>query len=90
MTQEDLKELLEVQDCSDTIFLEDHDYASACIGLSHDQRLIYSYDKMVEHLMVTDDMTMEEAIEYIDYNIVNSVSSMGDKAPIICYDFIQL
>jgi hypothetical protein len=38
---------------------------------------------MVECLITEDNMTYEEAAEFIDYNTVRSLPYVGDKGPII-------
>ena len=83
---EKLKGWLMDHDFSDTVILESPDYLSAIIGISGDGRLIYSYRKMVDFLVDTDNMSEEEAIEFIDYNTVNALPYMGEKAPIIMQD----
>ena len=83
---EELRGWLMNHDFSDTVILESPDYFSAIIGISDDGRLIYSYRKMVDFLVDTDDMSEEEAIEFIDYNTVNALPYMGEKAPIIMQD----
>ena len=40
---------------------------------------------MIEHLMETDGMEYEEAMEFIDYNTVRACPYMGEQAPIILY-----
>ena len=52
---------------------ENPDYANAVIGISDDNRLIYSFDKMVECLMNQDNMSEEEAIEFIEYNTIRAL-----------------
>lgn len=86
LTIESLKEWLCDNDHEDTIVLESPDYLSAIIGISEEGRLIYSYDKMVEHLMDTDGMDVEEAMEFIDYNTVRALPYAGGMAPIIQYN----
>ena len=83
---EELKEWLRDNDFSDTVILESPDYLTAIIGISDDGRLIYSYRKMVDYLIDSDEMSEEEAIEFIDYNTVNALPYMGEKAPIIMHD----
>lgn len=87
MNKEELKEFLVERGYEEVIVFENPDYADACIGVSSDDRAVYSYDKMIQHLMVTDDMTMEEAIEFIDYNTIRALPYMGDKGPVVVYDF---
>lgn len=86
LTMDALKEWLCAGDHEDTIVLESPDYLSAVIGITEEGRLIYSYDKMVEHLMQTDGMDAEEAMEFIDYNTIRALPYAGNMAPIVMYD----
>jgi hypothetical protein len=54
--------------------------------IGHDDNgiLIYSYSKMFDHF--SEEMTEEEAIEWIDYNVMG-VKPNG-KGFIICYDLV--
>ena len=81
-----LKQWLCDNDHEDTIVLESPDYLSAIIGITEDGRLIYSYAKMVEHLIREDGMNEEEAIEFIDYNTIRAIPYSGKMAPIVMYD----
>lgn len=85
MTLETLKQYLREEASPETIVLEQPDFIHSVIGVSADSRVVYSYEKMVEELMATDGLTYEEAIEYIDYNTIRSLSYMGKYAPIIVY-----
>jgi hypothetical protein len=72
----------------DTILLENPDYDSAIVGYDViTGKVIYSYDLMIEHLMTVDEMTEEEAIEFIEYNTVRAIPYMGEKSPIILTNF---
>ena len=86
LTIDALKEWLCSSDHENTIILESPDYLSAIIGITEDGRLIYSYDKMVEHLMREDGMEADEAMEFIDYNTVRALPYAGEMAPIIQYN----
>lgn len=86
LTIDSLKEWLCDNDYGDTIVLDSPDYLSAIIGITDEGRLIYSYNKMVEHLMETDGMDADEAMEFIDYNTVRALPYAGEMAPIIQYD----
>lgn len=64
-------------------FIINHD--NAIIGLSTcfcEFKVVYSYLKIIENL--GQDMTMEEAIEFFDFNIGNSFQ--GENPPIILRD----
>ena len=78
------REILVEIGLEDSIVFENPDYDSAIIGYDENsQRIIYDYEKMVEHLMDKDGMTYEEAVEFIDYNTVRACPYMGSNAPII-------
>ena len=83
LTIDSLKDYLCELGHEDAVVLESPDYLSAVAGVSEDGRVIYSYPRMVEHLMLNDGMTYEEAAEFIDYNTIGSLPCMGEKAPII-------
>jgi len=82
-----IKEQLEkyyIEDEETSIILfESPSYDEAFVGLTMDDRAVYDYDKMVECLITEDNMTYEEAAEFIDYNTVRSLPYVGDKGPII-------
>ena len=47
-------------------------------------RLVYSVTKCLEILMVDDEMSLEDAMEYFEYNVRGSY--VGEKTPIWCED----
>lgn len=69
----------------DVIYLTNYSYDDALIGISDDNRAIYDYDKMVEWLIVEESFTVEDAMEWIDYNTIRALPYMGEGAPIIMY-----
>lgn len=69
-----------------TLFFRNPDFSTAIIGVTDDYHIVYDYDKMVEHLVKYEDMTEEEAIEWLDYNTLRSYSSEG-LMPIVVYTF---
>jgi len=64
-----LKEYLERVHADDAIQLDELDYA--IVGTSGDGYLVYDYSRMVECFVADDDMTVEEAIDWIDHNIAS-------------------
>ena len=87
MTVEQLKDLiLELGYDEDVVVFENYDYADAFIGMSHDGRAVYSYDKMIEWLMLKENWTYEEAIEWIDFNTIRAIPYAGSNGPIVVYD----
>ncbi len=61
---------------------EGFDEAIIGVGRQFDRpdRLIYDYDKCVEILVERDDMSAEEAREYMDFNVLGAY--VGEKTPI--------
>lgn len=68
------------------MILLDETYASAFIGVSHDNRATYSYTKMIECLAGGGELSYEDAIDHIEYNAINSAQGLGSECPIIIYD----
>ncbi len=53
---------------------------SCIIGMSTDGRAIYSLDSLVEYFQIYEEMSEEDAVEYVDYNIVGAY--VGEFTPI--------
>ena len=69
----------------DALKFESPSFDSAIIGVDYFGRLIYDYNEMVIDLMETENMTEDEAVEFIDYNTLRTIPYMGEKAPIVMY-----
>lgn len=60
------------------------DYATAVIGFTEDNRIAYSYDKMVEFLAERDGTDPDDAAEFINFNVISTLPYM-EKPPVILY-----
>lgn len=81
---DNIKEQLVEMGFEDSVLFENPNYKSAIVGYDVvTGRVIYSYNLMIEHLMTVDNMSEEEAIEFIEYNTVRAIPYMGEKSPII-------
>lgn len=85
MTLEQLKDLITDLGYEDVRVFEDYDYADAFIGMSNDGRAVYSYDKMIEWLMLKENWSVGDAVEWIDYNTMRALPYYPD-GPIVVYD----
>lgn len=65
-TEHDLKILL----------FDNPNYESAILGISDDNRVIYDYELMVEYLIEQDNMTVDDAIDFIEYNTIRALRYM--------------
>jgi hypothetical protein len=49
----------------------------AIVGTDHNGLLVYDYERMIEIFVVDSGMTIEEAIEWIDYNVIGVDAGQG-------------
>lgn len=82
MTHDGIKRLLSDYGYEDSLVFEDPSYDDAFVGVSHDGRAVYDYERMVGCL-VAEGMEPEDAEEFIAYNTIRSIPYYGDKAPIV-------
>ena len=68
------------------IVFDNHAYDNSIIGVTLDDRIIYSFNRMVVELGVDEGWSEEEAIEWIEYNTIRALPYAGEKAPIIVYE----
>lgn len=86
MELEEIKQILIDRDFVGGTIFENPSYCTAFLGVTDKGQLVYSYEKMIEFLVKEDNMTEEEAIEFIDYNTLRTIPYMGSLHPIIVYD----
>lgn len=72
----------------DILILKNYSYDDALIGITEDNRAIYNFDKMVDWLIKTENLSQEEAIEWIEYNTIRALPYMGERAPVIMYPLL--
>ena len=72
----------------DILILKNYSYDDALIGITEDNRAIYDFDKMVDWLIKTENLSQEEAIEWIEYNTIRALPYMGERAPVIMYPLL--
>lgn len=64
----------------DAVILDDASFDASIIGFSNDGRIVYDYYLMVDELMKDDDISEEDAIDYIDYNTLRSIPYMENAS----------
>lgn len=70
----------------ETLVFDNPDYDEAIIGVTHDGRVVYDYDEMV-NCLIKEDMSEEDATDFISYNTIRSLPYAGESAPVIMYLF---
>jgi hypothetical protein len=78
-----VKEKLQELGFEETIILENPSYDTAITGISSNGNLIYDYELMVNYLIEHDNMSYEDAVEFIDYNTIRAIDYMGEFKPIV-------
>ena len=76
------RELIEEAGYEDVIIFDNPSYDDAFIGVTNDNRAVYDYDKMVEWLVTKENMTYDEAADFIQWN---DSFYYGEGYPIIVY-----
>jgi replication-associated recombination protein RarA len=71
------------------ILFSEPEFADAIIGVDEKDRIVYNFSLMVNQLMNDNNMSEEDAIEYLNTNTIPSMDDMGDRAPIIVYDLFE-
>ena len=66
-----------------SILFSNPSYNSALIGITTDGRAAYDYYLMIAELCSKDNMSYEEAVEFIEYNTIGSLPQSNTKYPII-------
>lgn len=82
------REILEYcgYDPDDYVLFENPSFDGAIVGVSTNDRVVYDYDLMVMRAMEQEGWTQEEAIDWIEYNTIRSLSYV-ENAPVILYPF---
>jgi hypothetical protein len=82
------RELLLDNGYNDIIIFDNPSFDGAMIGVSSNDRAVYDYDKMVAVAMEQEGWTQEEAIDWIEFNILRSLPYI-ENAPIIVYSLYR-
>lgn len=69
----------------DALVFDNPAYDNSIIGQTFDGRAIYDVEAMAEELAADDEITIEEAMDFIDYNAIRSLPYAGDKAPVVVH-----
>lgn len=86
---EELRRFLLERGNENSTYFTNPDFIDAILGINEDGCLVYSYNRMVESLILHDSMSYEDAVEFIDFNTVRTIPYMGEHAPIIVYNLID-
>lgn len=74
----------------DALVFDNISYDNSIIGTTWDGRAIYSYELMVLELMHDEGWSLEDAIEWIEYNTLRSLGYAGEKAPMVILNALNI
>ena len=61
-------------------------YDNSIVGITDDGHIIYDYDKMIREFMSEKNVTMQEAIEFVEYNTLRTIPYIEEAVrPIIMF-----
>jgi len=80
------RERIENEGYEDVITFDNPSYDNAFIGVTTNNVAVYDFDKMVEWLVQKEDMSYDEAVEFICYN---DSFYYGEGYPIIIYSLTE-
>lgn len=76
--------------CENALRFDNPSFDNSIIAVDYYGRLIYDYDLMVEELMKNDNISGEEAIDFIGYNTLRSLDYQSDiMKPIVIMERIK-
>lgn len=95
MTNSELKEYVyeHVDDeniVDKVVVLEGDEFADGCVGITIDNHLVYSYERLVESLVKNNNIPYEEAAEHIEFNTIRSLPYFANQGlidPFIIHEF---
>lgn len=64
-------------------FFDNPSFDKSIVGISSDNRVIYDYNKMAREFAKDNHCSIQEAIEFIEFNTIRDIPFLGEKAPII-------
>ena len=70
----------------EALVFDNASYDNSIIGITFDDRAIYSFERMIQEYMSDNDCDEIEAIEWVEYNTIRALPYAGDKAPMIVYE----
>jgi hypothetical protein len=69
----------------DTIVFDNPAFDNSIIAITTDGQAVYDYNKMVCELMKDDNISEQEAIDWIEYNTLRAIPYAGEMAPIVVF-----
>lgn len=69
----------------ETIVFDNPAFDNSIIGITTDGQAVYSYNLMVKELMEDEDLSEQDAVDWIEYNTLRAIPYAGPMAPIVMF-----
>ncbi len=69
----------------DAVVFDNFAYDNSIIGVTTDDRVVYSYEKMITELVLEENVTEEQAIAWIENNTIKALPYIPN-GPVIVYE----
>lgn len=66
----------------DLVLFNNPKYENSIVGITTDDRVVYDLELMIKDLMKEDNISYDEALEFIEYNTIRAIYNITN-APII-------
>ena len=80
-----INEEIRLELSEDAIVFDNPAFDNAIIAVTTDGKAVYDYNKMVIELMRDDNISEQDAIDWIEYNTLRVIPYAGDMAPIVVF-----
>ena len=71
------------------VVFDNPSFDNSIIGISVDGEVVYSLSKMIEELSNDDNISLDDAYEFIDYNTIRLLPYIGQYRPVIVDDSLS-
>lgn len=69
----------------DTIVFDNPNFDNSIVGITINGNAVYDYSKMVNEMMEDDEISEQDAIDFIEYNTIRALPYAGEMAPVIMF-----
>ena len=88
MINEDLREHIK-NNYDGAVLFDNPSFDNSIIGISTDNNIIYDLTSMVDELAEDDNISYEEALEFIDYNTLRTIPYINEGSkPIVMTELL--
>ena len=81
--------LIEYSGCDDLKFIQYDCFDNAIVGITVNNEVVYDYNLMISSFMDNENFSYDDAIMWIDCNVIRTLSYIENDAPIIIYSLKQ-